>query len=219
MANLRILNRTDELVRVALFRESGSDGRQPILVWRLAAPPPGGASTIEISKRFEVRARYSIDDAYPERMDTETAPALFDQPSAAFTLSAITDAQGHALGATLRPDAENVVAGQLRVLSEFGRGVEIVIAQSGDNLFQPSVVWPGSLLIEKIPWSLYLAVAQPFTRKGDRVPSMTRDNWTPVDAGKQVTITGSKWFGYRLSVAPDPSAAEDECGATLEATP
>ncbi len=210
MANLRIINRTEDLVNLALFCESGHDRREPTIVWRFFTPPPGGEVVIAMSKRFDLLARYATDEAHSERLDAETASVSFDQPSAAFSLVPMTDAEGRACAAKLEPRIDSQVAGELRVFNEYGHGAAIDIAQSGDTMLRTRVVWPGGLVIESTTWSLYLALVQSFARKGDRVLPLNRDSWISVDAGDTVTISGSMWFGYDVNVDHHGADAANE---------
>ena len=96
----------------------------------------------------------------------------------------------------------DLVPSEVRVFNNFSIGAETTLHRGGDAIYEAQVIWPGSLFLENIESSMYVAVISQFTYKGQRLVqeelSLTE---TEVLEGGTLIVTGSMWTGYFLSAA------------------
>jgi hypothetical protein len=199
MSQITLINRTNELVRLAIFRQSVLNPTLASIAWKVAAPPPGGSQTIEIPAGFDVVARYSSNPSNPADLSCSTAPVAFTETTARFTINAVTSQDGMTSGAVITQSFEELVLNEVRVFNTYGIGCEVSIRKAGDALYAPQVVWPGAMLMEDVRSAMFVAVVAQFTRSGQRLVqeeiSLTQ---TELLEGGVLTVTGSMWTGYAL---------------------
>jgi hypothetical protein len=201
MSQITLINHTNEIVRLAIFKQSVRTPTLASIAWKVAAPPPGGRQTITIPSDFEVLARYSPNPANPADLSCSTAPVVFAETTALFNITAVTSQDQMSSGAVITQSFEDLVMNEVRVINQYGIGCEVSICKAGDALYAPQVVWPGALLMEDVRSSMYVAVVAQFTRSGQRLVqeeiSLTQ---TEIQEGGAITVTGSMWNGYALTV-------------------
>jgi hypothetical protein len=202
MSKITLINRTDEVVRLALFRMPLLRPTLATIAWRIASPPPGGSTIVDMPASLAVQARYSGDPGNPPSLDTSTAAVVFDETTAAFTIDSVVSQDGRTTGAVIARKFTDLVMNEVRIVNNYGIGVEVSILGDGDPIYAPQVVWPGGLLMEDIRSPIYVAVVSDFTYKGQRLVqaefSLTQ---TEAPAGGTLVLTGSMWTGYALSAA------------------
>lgn len=201
MAHVTLVNRTNEMVRLALFMAPVHDPNLGSIAWMIAEPPPGGSTTIEIPDDFAVQARYSSDPANPSHLDTETAAVAFAESTASFAIEGIASGDGQATGAVIRQLFTDLVMNEVRVVNHYPIGVELSILRGGRPIHAPQVLWPGGMWMEDVRGSIHVAVVSQFAVAGERLVqeeiSMTRIDVQP---GDTLAVTGSMWTGYALSL-------------------
>lgn len=85
--------------------------------------------------------------------------------------------------------------------NNFGVGVWGHITKDGDEIYPPQVIWPSGIRMEDIRSSYYVAVVAQFVNKGARlVDAEISVTECEVLEGGTVTVTGSMWTGYSISV-------------------
>ncbi len=170
------------------------------IAWRIAEPPPGGTQVIEISSDFDVVARYSANRAEPDVLSCQTPPLSFAEVTACFRIDAAPQV-GMACGAVLTQRFDGLVLNQVRVANNYGVGCEVNLCKDGNPIYLPQVVWPGGLWLEDLRSPLYVAVVPQFTYAGQRLV-LEEIGLTQVEVldGSVVTIVGSLWKGYVLTV-------------------
>ncbi|MCC5084137.1 hypothetical protein [Xanthomonas campestris] len=202
MSKITLINQTDETVRLALYQKPIRNPTLATIAWQVAAPPPGGSSTVDIPSDFSVQARYSNDPTNPSNLDTSTKPVSFSETSASFSIDGVVSQDRRANGAVLNQAFTDLVPSEVRVFNNFSIGAETTIYRGGDAIYEAQVIWPGSLFLENIESNMYVAVISQFTYKGQRLVqeelSLTE---TEVPEGSSIVVTGSMWTGYSLTVA------------------
>ncbi|PPT84086.1 hypothetical protein XarzCFBP7410_09195 [Xanthomonas arboricola pv. zantedeschiae] len=202
MSKITLINQTDETVRLALFQKPVMNPTLATIAWQIVAPPPGGSSAIDIPTDFSVQASYSNDPTNPSNLDTSTKPASFSETSASFSIDGVVSQDRRANGAVLNQAFTDLVPSEVRVFNNFSVAAEITISRGGDALYEAQVIWPGSLFLENIESSMYVAVVSQFTYKGQRLVqeelSLTE---TEVLESGSLIVTGSMWTGYSLTAA------------------
>ncbi|MDO0843905.1 hypothetical protein [Xanthomonas campestris] len=202
MSKITLINQTDETVRLALYQKPIRNPTLATIAWQVVAPPPGGSSTVDIPSEFSVQARYSSDPTNPSNLDTSTKPVSFSETSASFSIDGVVSQDRRANGAVLNQAFTDLVPSEVRVFNNFSIGAETTLHRGGDAIYEAQVIWPGSLFLENIESSMYVAVISQFTYKGQRLVqeelSLTE---TEVLEGGTLIVTGSMWTGYFLSAA------------------
>jgi hypothetical protein len=202
MSSVTLKNSTNEVVSLALYKVPVVRPGLDAIAWKIVSPPPGGYATVNIPDSHAVTARYSGNSADPASLDTQTAALAFSETTAAFSIDAIASQDRHASGAVITQRFEDLVMNEVRIVNNYGVGVEAAILLDGSPIYAPQVVWPGALLVEDIRSSIHVAVVAPFTRKGDRLVQAEYGlTQTEVLEGGTLIVTGSIWTGYALSAA------------------
>lgn len=205
MSTITLINQTNETVRLALFQKPVLNPTLATIAWRIASPPPGGNQTVQIPSDFTLQASYSSDPAQPQTLDIRTDTVTFAETTATFSIDSVASQDRRADGALISQKFDNLVMNEVRVVNNFGLGVQAEICRNGDPIYAPQVIWPGGLFMEDVRASLYVAVVSQFTYKGQRLVqeeiSLTQ---TEVLEGGVLVVTGSMWTGYQLS---PPAAA------------
>jgi hypothetical protein len=201
MSQITLINHTTEVVRLAIFKPSVRNPTLASIAWKVAAPPPGGSQTIEIPAPFEVVARYSANPADPANLSCRTAAVAFAETTARFAINAVTSQDRMTSGAVITQSFEDLVLNEVRIVNNYGIGCEVSLCKAGDAMYAPQVVWPGAQLMEDVRSAMCVAVVAQFTLGGQRLVQeeigMTQ---TEVLEGGTVTVTGSMWKGYALTV-------------------
>lgn len=202
MTHVTLINRTNEMVRLALFMAPVLNPTLSSIAWKIASPPPGGGSaTVEIPPDFAVMARYSSDPANPSHLDTETAAVAFTEFTATFSVEGAASEDGQATGAVIRQLFTDLVMNEVRVVNHYPIGVELSVLKDGSPIHAPQVLWPGALFMEDIRGSIHVAVVSQFAMAGERLVqeeiSLTQTELPP---NGTLVVTGSMWTGYALAV-------------------
>lgn len=201
MSTITLRNNTLEVVRLAIFKTPVLNPTLSTIAWQVAEPPPGGKQTIDIPTAYSVFANYSSDRNNPSNLTCETAHIPFAESTAMFTISSATSQDRKATGAVISQQFNDLVLNEVRVVNNYNLGALTTIAQNGDAIYEPQVIWPGGLFLEDVRASFYVAVVAQFTSKGQRlVQEEFSQTQTEVLAGSTITVTGSMWNGYSLSV-------------------
>jgi len=199
MSQITLINKTNETVRLAVFQKTVRNPTLATIAWRIAAPPPGGRSVIDIPSDFGLEVRYSNDPSRPANLDTSAKPLRFNETSAMFTIAGIASQDHRANGAVIHQTFTDLVLNEVRIANNFSIGVEASIVRGADPIYPPQVIWPGGLFMEDVRASLYVAVISQFTCKGDRlVQEEISRTETKVLEGESLSVTGSMWTGYAI---------------------
>ena len=201
MSHITLINHTNGVVRLAIFRQSVRTPTLATIAWRIAVPPPGGGNeVIQIPLNFSVLARYSSRPANPSDLDTETAAVPFAETTAAFTIDAVESADHQASAAVITQRFTDLVLDEVRVVNNYSIGCEVRICQDGDPIYAPQVLWPGGLFIENIRSSFHVAVVSQSTASGQKLID-EEISQTRIEAleGSTIIVNGSMWTGYSLT--------------------
>ncbi|MFZ5638654.1 MAG: hypothetical protein ACOY82_18925 [Pseudomonadota bacterium] len=200
MSQITLINRTDEVVRLALFRMPVLRPTLDAIAWRIASPPPGGSTIVELPSSLAVRGRYSGDPGNPSLLDTSTAAVAFDETTAVFSIDSVASQDRRTTAAVITQKYTDLVMNEVRIFNNYGIGVEVSILGDGDPIYAPQVVWPGGLLLEDVRSPIHVAVVAGFTFKGQRmVQEEFSQTQTEALPGGVLVLTGSQWKGYALS--------------------
>jgi hypothetical protein len=202
MSSITLINETSETVRLAVFQKPVYNPTLATIAWQIAAPPPGGASTVQIPSNFTLQVRYSNDPSRPSNLDTSAKPVSFSETSASFTIDGIISQDRRANGAVINQNFTDLVLNEVRVVNNFSIGAESAIYRGEDPIYEPQVIWPGGLFMEDVRASMYVAVVSQFTYKGQRlVQEEISLSQLEVLEGDSLIVTGSQWTGYSLTKA------------------
>lgn len=200
MSRITLINGTDEVVRLAIFKKPVINPTLATIAWRVAEPPPGGQQVIEIPSDLEVFAQYSNNPSNPADLSCETAHIPFAETTAQFSIESVTSQDRRATGARIVQQFNNLVLNEVRVTNNYGIGALTTIAKDGDAIYPPQVIWPGGLFMEDVRSSFYVAVVAQFTYRGQRlVQEEISQTQTEVLEGGVLRVEGSMWKGYALT--------------------
>jgi hypothetical protein len=202
MPTITLINQTDEVVRLAIFKRPVINPTLSSVAWRVAEPPPGGSQVIEIPDAFQIFAQYSDDPHDPSNTSVRTNMVTFAETTAIFGIDPIESQDGRSTGAQIHQSFDGLVLDEVRVFNRFGLGCVVSICQDGDPLYGPQVVWPGGVFFEDVRGGFFVSVVSQVTSSGQRLIteeiSLTQ---VQVLEGGSITVTGSMWKGYALTVA------------------
>lgn len=196
MSRITLRNHTEDVIRIAIYKRPAVDPSQPIIAWRIAAPPPGESQEIEIPEGFSVLAGYA-DDFSATNFKAEQLP--FDSPSGIFY---INPEDGRPSGVIVRQGMEGLMPNRVRVQNNLRAEALVTITKGGDALYEKQAIPPGSIYIEDIRPSFYMAVVSQFMLKGQHlIPDELALTQLKLPDTGRVTVTGSLWDGYLLEVS------------------
>lgn len=199
MSTITLINETDEVVRLAIFKQPVLNPNLGTIAWRIAEPPPGGQQVISIPSDLSIFAQYSNDRSDPTNLSVRSNVVPFAETTAAFSIESLTSQDRRATGANVRQKFTDLVMNEVRVYNNYNIGCMTTIAKDGDAIYPPQVIWPGGLFLEDVRSSFYVAVTAQFTTKGGRlVQEEFSQTQTEVLEGGVIVVRGSQWTGYSL---------------------
>ncbi len=205
MSQITLLNGTNELVRVAIYKKPSVQPTLATVAWQIVAPPPGGQTVVPIPETYQVYAEYSLDPNNPNPLSpsatvNQTNTVSFLETTAAFQILSSSSQDNKAVGASVKQVFTDLVMNEVRLENKFAIGVLSHIQKDNVDIFAPQVLWPGAVRIENVLSTLYLAVVSQFVFQGtqlmDEEIQMTE---TPIVEGGTALITGSMWTGYSIT--------------------
>lgn len=199
-ATVTLVNNTNEMVRLALFKRPVLRPGLDAVAWKIVSPPPHGQATVNIPDQYAIVGRYSGDRTNPSNLDMQTAALAFAETTATFSIDGVTSQDRLASGAVITQRFDELFLDEVRVVNRYGIGVEVSVLLDGSPIYAPQVVWPGGVLMEDIRGGIYVAVVAPFTLSGQRLVqaeySLTQ---TQLLEGGTLAVSGSMWEGYALT--------------------
>ena len=204
MAQITILNGTNELVRIAIYKKPVLQPTLATIAWQIIAPPPGGQTVVPIPEDYQVYAEYSLDPSNPDPTSptatvNQTNTVQFDEMTARFQLQSVTSQDKRASGAYITQVFNDLQLNEVRLENNFGLGVLSHIQKDGQDIYAPQVLWPGAVRIEDVRSTLYLAAVGQFVYQGSRlVDEEIQMTETPILEGGTALVTGSMWKGYSI---------------------
>lgn len=206
MSNITIVNSTAnaEVVRVAIYKKPQSQPDLQTIAWKIIAPPPNGGSTVVvIPNTYEAFASYSFDpiERNSPYAGSRTQSLEFGENTARFLIDSVGSQDTRSNAASITQTFTGLVLNEVRMENNFGVGVWGHITKDGDEIYPPQVIWPSGIRMEDIRSSYYVAVVAQFVNKGARlVDAEISVTECEVLEGGTVTVTGSMWTGYSISV-------------------
>lgn len=204
MSQITILNGTNELVRIAIFKKPVLQPTLDTIAWQIVAPPPGGQTVVPIPDDFQVFAEYSLDPNNPDPTSptatvNQTNTVSFAETTARFQLLSVASQDKRASGAYVKQVFSDLQLNEVRLENNFGLGVLSHIQKDGVDIYAPQVLWPGAVRIEDVRSTLYLAAVGQFVYQGSRlVDEEIQMTETPILEGGTALVTGSMWKGYSI---------------------
>jgi hypothetical protein len=207
MAQITLLNGTNELIRVAIYKKPTVQPLLSTIAWQIVAPPPGGQALVPIPEDYQVYAQYTLDPNNPDPTSStatalQTNTASFLGTTASFQILSATSQDRQASGAYVNQVFTDTVVNEVRLENKYAQGVLSHIQKDNVDIFAAQVLWPGAVRIEDVRSTLYLAVVGQFVFQGtqliDEDIQMTE---TPIVEGGTALVTGSMWTGYSLSTS------------------
>lgn len=207
MSSITIVNFTqnNEVVRVAIYKKPVITPKLDTIAWRVVSPPPnGGQTVVNIPDEFAVYANYadSNDNRNDPNAGNRTAVLPFGEVTARFLISSVSSQDMRASAASISQVFVNLVPNEVRVENKFDTGVWTHVTKDGDDIYAPQVLPPGSVRMEDVRSTLYLAVVAQFVYKGTRlVDEEITLTETPILEGQTAVVTGSMWNGYEIATS------------------
>jgi hypothetical protein len=200
VSTITLINQTDEVVRLAVYRKPVLNPGMGTIAWRIAEPPPGGQQTLQVPFEFETYARFSLDPNDPSALDNETAHLKFSETTARFDIESPVREDRRSSVPTIVQKFTDLYLNEVRITNLYGLGCQVVVAMDGAAIYPPQVVWPGSVLVEDVRGACYVAVVAPYTTAGERLVREELE-LTEIEAlaGSVLTVRGSQWKGYSLT--------------------
>lgn len=203
MNTVTLINNTNEVVRLAVFKQSILNPNLGTVAWRIVEPPPnGGHRTLQIPSTYQVFARYSSSTSNPGDLNSQTDTLEFDGTTARFDINEVVSSDGRRIGAALTQRFDGLTVNQVRIGNNTALGAEVSIMLDLTPIFPPQVLWPSGLFKEDVRSAMYVAViSQPARQEDLLVREALSQTQVPLRLGESIQISGSVWTGYRLSVA------------------
>lgn len=204
MSQITIVNGTNELVRIAIYKKAVLQPTLDTIAWQIVAPPPGGQTVVPIPEDYQVFAEYSLDPDNPDPTSptatvNKTNVASFDVTTARFQLQSVVSQDKKATGGHINQVFNDLQLNEVRLENNFALGVLSHIQKDNLDIYAPQVLWPGAVRIEDVRSTLYLAAVGQFVYQGTRlVDEEIQMTETPILEGGTARVTGSMWKGYSL---------------------
>jgi hypothetical protein len=204
MSQITILNGTNELVRIAVYKKPVMQPTLATIAWQIIAPPPGGQTVVPIPEDFQVYAEYSLDPNNPDPTSptatvNQTNTVAFDETTARFQLQSVASQDKRSSGAYINQVFNDLVLNEVRLENNFALGVLSHIQKDNVDIYAPQVLWPGAVRIEDVRSTLYLAAVGQFVFQGSQlVDEEIQMSETPILEGGTALVTGSMWKGYSI---------------------
>ncbi|HSK81022.1 MAG TPA: hypothetical protein VLQ45_31505 [Thermoanaerobaculia bacterium] len=204
MSQITILNGTNELVRIAIYKKPVLQPTLQTIAWQIVAPPPGGQTVVPIPEDFQVYAEYSLDPNNPDPTSptatvNQTNTVNFDETTARFQIQSVSSQDKRAAGAYINQVFNDLQLNEVRLENNFGVGVLSHIQKDNVDIYAPQVLWPGAVRIEDVRSTLYLAAVGQFVYQGSRlVDEEIQMTETAILEGGTALVTGSMWKGYSI---------------------
>jgi hypothetical protein len=204
MSQITLLNGTNELVRIAIYKKPVLQPTLGTIAWQIVAPPPGGQTVVPIPEDYQVFAQYSLDVNNPDPTSAgatvnQTNVVSFDSTTARFQLLSVASQDKQASGAYIKQTFNDMVLNEVRLENNFGLGVLSHIQKDNMDIYPAQVLWPGAVRIEDVRSTLYLAAVGQFVYQGSQlVDEEIQMTETPIVEGGTALVTGSMWKGYSI---------------------
>jgi hypothetical protein len=204
MSTITLLNGTNELVRIAIYKKPVLQPTLSTIAWQIVAPPPHGQTVVPIPDDFQVFAEYSLDTVNPDPTSptatvNQTNILNFDETTARFQLLSVSSQDKRAAGAYVKQVFNDLTLNEVRLENNFGLGVLSHIQKDNVDIYSPQVLWPGAVRIEDVRSTYYLAAVSQFVFQGTQlVDEEIQMTETPILEGSTALITGSMWKGYSI---------------------
>lgn len=204
MSQITIVNATNELVRIAIYKKPVLQPTLETIAWQIVAPPPGGQTVVPIPEDYQVYADYSLDPNNPDPISPtatvdQTNTVSFDTTTARFQILSVTSQDRQATGAFINQVFSDLQLNAVQLENNFSVGVLSHIQKDKVDIYAPQVLWPGAVRIEDVRSTLYLAAVGQFVYQGSRlVDEEIQMTETPILEGGTARVTGSMWEGYSI---------------------
>lgn len=203
MSTITIVNNTEsgDPVRLAIFRSLVQMPTLDTIAWKIVAPPPsGGSVVITIPDGFDVYVNVPVTEADHSNPNGGNRSNIitFSELTARFLIQAVTAPAT----AVITQVYDGLVLNEVRIENDFASGVWSHVAQDGNDVYAPQVLWPGAVRMMDLRGPILLAVVSPSTQSGDRLIdeeiSLTQVQILP---GQTAIVAGSQWKGYSITIA------------------
>lgn len=202
MPEIKIINNTTEVLRIAVFKKSLKQPTLESVAWRIAEPPPNGGSTrIRIPARYETFVSYSFRKEERDVPGTgnQTLPLEFEDATFRALIDAKESADGKGQASVMTPTTDRMVFNEVRLENIGDFGVWGHIQKDGADIFPPRFIPPKQLLAEDVRSPLWLRVVEEYVGPGDLIEHARQEEWGINEAGVleggTMTVTGSKYVG------------------------
>ncbi len=203
MAKIKLVNNTQENVRIAVFKKPFRAPSLQLVAWKVEALPRGGGNKeVIIPTNYDVYINYSLDTV--EREDpnggTKTAPIDIDIQTGRFIIREERTNDKNASVAVIKRVFSDVVGGEIQIENQASFGVWGHVRLNGNDVYPPQVITPGRTLMEDVRSPLYLAVIDQFIFRGDIITQAELSSM-PMEilTGDTAVVSGSKWAGYGIA--------------------
>jgi hypothetical protein len=207
MSKITIINGTNEVVRIAIYKKPMTQPTLATIAWQIIAPPPGGQTVVPVPESYQAYAEYSLDPNNPDPTSptatvNQTNIVQFNETTARFQLQSVTSQGKQAPGACIKQVFHDLQLNEVHLENNFGIRVLSHIQKDGVDIYAPQVLWPGAVRIEDVRSTFYLAAVGQFVFQGNQLmDEEIQMSETPIVEGGTARVTGSMWRGYSIATS------------------
>jgi hypothetical protein len=202
MGKFTLVNKTDENVKIAVFKKPYNRPNMKLAIWKTESiPRNGGSVDVEIPTTYDVYCNYPHNVNEPEDPygGTKTGMIRIDLETARFVVQDERTTDGNDNVANIVRQFTDLEAGEIQVDNHSSRAVWCHVLMNGMDVYPPRLISPGRTLMEDVRTPMYLGIIDEYVSRGDiMVQEELSTAPKSVFSGAQTNIRGSKWTGYAL---------------------
>ncbi len=205
MASIKLINDTQENIRIAIFKKPYKAPSLKVIAWKIMTlSKMGGTAECNIPDNYQVHVRYSLDTAVAEDPNSgiKTGLLSIDAPEAKFMAKEGKDSGSDVRYVILETVFDDLPENLVHIENQASFGVWGHVLLDGQDVYPPQLITQGKTGIEDIASSFFAAVIDESVISGYVVKEeVLLSEPVEVEAGNTITVKGSKSEGYVLKVS------------------
>ena len=203
MASIKLINNTNENIRIAIFKKPYKSPSIKIIPWNIVNMPRSGSSTnVEIPDNHQVYVNYSLDSRDREDPNGGIKTPLLDIDTftAKFIVKEEKNSDGNSSVAVLERVFTDLFRNEIHIENQASFPVWGHILLKGLDVYPPQIISPGRTLLEDIRSPHFVAIIDEFVFPGNaiKVEELSSEPMEIV-IDEIITVSGDRWQGYSLS--------------------
>lgn len=202
MASIKLINDTQENIRIAIFKKPYKSPSLKVMAWQTINPQQD-CTQVEIPDIYEVYINYSLD---PAKRDDPYAGIKsnvinIDVQSARFLVTEGKTPEGKTTVSLIRRYT-GIVENEIQIENQASFGVWGHLLLNGLEVYPPQIISPGRTVIEDVTSPHFIAVSNENIIPGQifHIESLKSDHIKIWD-GITITVVGSKHTGYSITIS------------------